>query len=175
VSEHADTYKVLETGAVNWLEIAEGLQTSAKLSWDALWSLSNQPPAEVFRDRMAYMASFMLLTAFAFENVCRGIATLTKEEGWKYLRKHGGGHKISHAVPEFVSVSDDELKLLKRLETYSVWAGRYLIPLDPKDYVSACEDRLRTVRSMDRALSDQLFARLKTQLEIHRLQLDAAN
>jgi hypothetical protein len=165
MSDSAETYKLLETDAANWLETAEGLQMSAKLSWDALWALSRVPPSESRQSRLAYMQSFMLLTAFAFENVCRGVATLTKAEGWKYLANYRGGHDLSSVVSEFVSISAEERDLLQRLETYSRWAGRYLIPKGPDQYVKAVELQLRTVRPADLELAEQLFERLKAQLQ----------
>lgn len=172
MSDHAETYKVLETDAVNWLEMAEGLRMSAQLSWDALWTVQGQPPAEVRQDKMAYAASFMLLTAFALENICRGIATITEETGWRFLADARGGHILSKDVPKFIKITEKERDLLERLETYSVWAGRYLIPKDSKAYVSACERRSRTIRNTDLAMVDQLFARLKAQFESVREEAD---
>lgn len=154
---------MLETDAVNWLETAEGLQMSAALSWEALRALANAPPAESRESRLAYMQSFMLLTAF--ENICRGIASLTKREGWRYLADRRGGHDLSNTVPEFVQVNADERDLLQRLETYSKWAGRYLIPRASDQYVKAVDLRLRTVRPGDSEISRQLFQKLKAELQ----------
>ena len=108
MSESVETYKILEKDAANWLETAEGLQMSARLSWDALRALSTVPPSESREGRLAYIQSYMLLTAFAFENICRGIATLTKPDGWRYLANRRGGHDLSSVVPEFVSTSGPE-------------------------------------------------------------------
>ena len=163
-----ETYKILETDAFTWLETAEGLRLSAELSWSALRDIwdESQTVAGVRERKLAYAASFMLLTAFAVENACRGIATLTKPTGWRYLADRGSGHDLTNTVPEFVSVSDAERDLLRRLVTYMLWAGRYLIPKKAHHYVAANELRLRTVRTDDMAIADGLFGKLRTALQI---------
>ena len=162
-----ETYEILETDAFTWLETAEGLRLSAALSWSALremWNESQTVPG-VRERKLAYAGSFMLLTAFAVENACRGIATLTKPTGWRYLADRRGGHDLRNTVPEFVAVSDSEGDLLQRLETYLLWAGRYLLPKKAEHYVAANELRLRTVRPGDMALADALFGKLRAALQ----------
>jgi len=166
MNDHAETYRVLETDAVNWLETAEGLLTSAKLSWNALRETFNEPPSETRVDRIAYMQSLMLLTALAFENVCRGIAVFKKPEGWRHLANRRGGHDLIEAVPEFVQINDEERDLLRRLETYLRWAGKYVIPKRSDEYVDAVENRRRTVKSRDWELANELFSRLKAELQM---------
>jgi hypothetical protein len=174
MSDSAETYKVLETDAFNWLETAEGLQMSAKLSWDAFSSLRRVPPNEVREQMLAYTRSFMLLMAFSFENICRGIASLVKPDGWKYLANRKGGHDLVNTVPEFVTITEAERDLLRRLETYLRWAGRYSIPKKVNHYIGAVQSRSRKIRSSDWDVSCQLFARLKAHLQATHDQIQAA-
>jgi hypothetical protein len=174
MSDSAETYRVLETDAFTWLEVAEGLQLSAKLSWEAFLSARTAPPPDVREEVLAYTRSFMLLMGFAFENICRGIASLTKPEGWKYFANKKGGHNLVSAVEEFISINDDERGLLRRLETYSVWAGRYLIPKKADHYEDAVRFGLRTIRSSDWNVSQLLFGRLKTELQSTYDKIQAA-
>lgn len=167
MDDAADTYNVLQSDAFSWLEVATGLRRSALLSWNALspiWDRSQTLPG-IGEDAFGYVQSFMLLTAFSFENVCRGIAVLTQPEGWKFLQKWSGGHALIEPIKIFISISDCECDLLLRLETYLQWAGRYPIPKSATKYTGAVADRSRTVRSSDLRVSDELFARLEAQVK----------
>ena len=167
VSDPAETYDVLQTDAYNWLEMAEGLQLTAGLIWEAHRPLRGTSPAvaDTRVKILAYIQSFMLLTAFSFENVYRGIASVTKPEGWKYLLKWKGGHSLAGPIAEFITIDDRERDLLLRLKTYLQWDGRYPIPMRADKYVAAVEERLRTSRANDLATSAELFDRLKVHLE----------
>ena len=166
MSDAAETYSILENDAFGWLEVATGLRRSALLSWNALLAIwhESQTLPDVREAKLAYVQSSMLLTAFSFENVCRGIAVLTQPEGWKFLQRWHGGHALVEPVKTFISISDRERDLLHRLETYLQWAGRYPIPNSAAKYVSAVEKGSRTITSNDLSLSNELFARLESYL-----------
>src|SRR4051812_47362739 len=83
----------------SWVKTANGLMLSAKLSWDALdplWrDLTKLGP---IREIVAYSNSFLLLTAFAFENLYRAIL-VGRGRDWRDVRKG----KNSHALMEQLS------------------------------------------------------------------------
>jgi hypothetical protein len=61
------------------------------------------------------MQSFMLLTAFAFENLLKGIAVADAPTAWKNL-KDDSGHGISAFAATYTDLSSQERDLLERLQ-----------------------------------------------------------
>jgi hypothetical protein len=72
----------------SWVTNADGLMLSAKLSWDALAPLvwCDSPKFGQIREIGAYWRSFLLLTAFAFENLYRAIRVASGSD-WRDVRK----------------------------------------------------------------------------------------
>jgi hypothetical protein len=99
---------------------------SAKLSWDALNPLLWRDPMKVgpIREIVAYWNSFLLLTAFAFENLYRAIL-VGKGLDWRDVRKGKKSHALMEQLSSVTTLNEEEIGLVRRLETYLLWAGRY--------------------------------------------------
>jgi hypothetical protein len=110
--------------------------------------------------QLAFMHSFMLLTALAFESAIKGLA-VAQGIDWRTLREDGG-HGLSHYVARVTSVSNDELDLLARLQEYLKWAGRYVVPMNASRYEDGASRR--KWKSTDRQLMPAFFNRLKSEL-----------
>lgn len=162
-----DTYKNVESDAIRWLDTARGFMMSARLIWSKLTPLFDDgfPHHSRHAEMFAYSQSFLLLTGFAFENLYRGMLTASGSSWRKALGTKGGHALFKHlsgvATPNF---SDEEQYLVKRLETYLSWAGRYPVPKKSGDYVNAVEKFLCAFNSSDLDVATALFARLEEKL-----------
>jgi hypothetical protein len=157
-----ETYELLAGDAPNWLEQAKGLRLSADLIYAALQEIIplSQTLPDVREKKLAYMQSFMFLTAAAFENLLKGIAVADDPTAWKRLSD--SGHGISDFAETVMPLSDAESNLLQRLQEYLVWAGRYTIAKTAERYAS--RRHMRTLRSSDYALISDLFERFSDAL-----------
>ena len=158
-----EQYKLAEGDALGWLEQARGELLSADVIYKAfveIMPLSQTLPG-IRERKLAYMQSFMLLTALAFENVLKGVAVAEEPTAWKRLRAEGG-HGISDFAAEVITLSDAERNLLQRLQEYSVWAGRYIIPTKAARYAS--NFHLLNLRGDDPLLISALFERFASIL-----------
>jgi len=162
VSADPSTYRLIENDPLSWLEQAEGARMSAEVIWPhSVEARSHHPSGAGIREKqLAFMHSFMLLTALAFESLIKGLA-VAKGIGWRTL-KEDGGHGISTYVTRVTAVSDAEPELLSRLQEYLVWAGRYVIPLREPRYEDGSHRRRWT--SKDSEIISALFGRLKDEL-----------
>jgi hypothetical protein len=162
-----DTYQNLESDAIRWLDTARGFMMSARLIWSKLTPLFDDgfPLQNRHAEMFAYSQSFLLLTGFAFENLYRGMLTATGSSWRKALDTKGGHALFKHlsgvATP---NLSEEEKYLVKRLETYLSWAGRYPVPKKSGDYVNAVEKFLCGFNSSDLDVATRLFARLEEKL-----------
>lgn len=158
-----ETYRLVEGDALAWLEHGRGALLSAEVVYAALTEIMpfSQTLPGIREKKLAYMQSFMLLTAIAFENLLKGIAVAEEPAGWKAL-KADSGHGISTFAASFTTLSDSESELLQRLQEYLLWAGRYTIPTKPARYVA--NFHLLRLRRGDRLIISTLFERLSTVL-----------
>ena len=78
-------------------------------------------------------------------------------------RSGHGFSKYAKRLPDFKLTRAQE-GLLKRLEEYVVWVGRYTIPNSENDYEKAEADKLKSLRSTDFEAIDQLFQQLSVLL-----------
>ena len=114
---------------------------------------------------LAYMKSFTLLTAVAFENLIKGLFVARKIDWRTATQSHHGGHGIASYVRQATTVSAEELDLLERLQEYLVWAGRYAIPMKEQRYLNGHD--LQCLRSDDVNLIPNVFERLANELSTH--------
>ena len=124
-----------------WLEQADCLRMSAELILKKFMEIHPLPQVlpGVRVQMLAFMDSYMLLMGLSFENLIKGVdisktPNLSTKDRMKKWRVHRGGHGISTLIKDVDSVSSDEEKLLKRLEEYVCWAGRYPIPTNANQY-----------------------------------------
>ena len=147
-----------------WVEQADCLFISAKLSETALRAAMRKPAtiSNVRVEQLAFLDSFMMLTAFAFENLIKGLG-VAKGMNWKTDFQEDGGHGIAAYVEKATTVSTDEKNILQRLQTFSIWAGRYPMPTKSGKYQA---DSLQRTLSIPRdvELIERLKARLKAEV-----------
>lgn len=173
--------------AMLWLEQAKKLKISAdvirvELDEFIKQELANPPSAEnkyqirsrdinEYRIRLlSYIENFMMLTAFAFECLTKGITIAADPQrvtagklhmsGWKR-----GGHDLAIWAKD-AKLSTIKIDLLTRLEEYSVWAGRYPIPTNINIYTSSKvpQNKETFYYPSDFKLIDELFGELEEQL-----------
>ncbi len=157
------TYELLASDALNWLERAEGLRLSVDVIYTAFEEVMpvSQSLPGIREKKLAFMQSYMLLTAIAFENLLKGLAVTGDPAGWRRLQDDGG-HGIATFAAAVTELSDPERDLMQRLQEYLVWAGRYNVPTKATRY--AAKHGWRTLRSGDRLLIAHLFDGLSTLL-----------
>ena len=163
-------YTRIEKDAFLWLEQAEGSLISADVIFGALTEVlpMSQTIPGIREKKLAYIHSYMLLTALAFESVLKGLA-VAKKVDWRSL-KNDGGHGISDYARRLATISDAQFELLKRLQEYLVWVGRYVIPMSSGRYAKADKEKLRSFRVEDQTTAVTLFERLKQELCVNARQ-----
>ena len=157
-----EIYQLLENDAFSWLEQVDRARISADVIYAALTEIKHlsQTLPGVREKKLAYMQSYMFLTASSFENLLKGIAVTKDPTSWKGFQH--GGHGIATFAKEVTTLSDDEHDLLLHLQEFLVWAGRYIIPKTPNRFTSG--QQLRTLRGSDPPLAAALFERLSSIL-----------
>jgi hypothetical protein len=172
-SQTDDMYSLIGRNAEDWLWAAKRLKMSADLVLKHLLPIINVPYVgssesmlELMETQLAFIEAFMMLTGFAFENLLKGI-DIAKNPNLVDSKKLDttlwnvrGGHGISIFAKKVVSLNSSEINLLKRLEEYIVWAGRYPIPKSADTYNRASEpyNQRKFFRS-DPELINSLFER----------------
>ena len=166
MSQKQETEKLFELigqDSQMWLEQAIQLKMSADVilvELEKVLPLSQVLPG-VRVKKLAYIHSFMLLTGLAFENLIKGIliggdkTVVDQQKINNRLWNVRGGHGIAELAKRVASVTSDELDLLRRLEEYLFWAGRYPLPLNSEVYFKS-QNHL-TFKTTDIALINQLF------------------
>jgi hypothetical protein len=161
-----DLYELLGQDALAWLRQAEFLRMSAALVWEKfseIHPLSQVQPG-IGQQKVAFSQSFMLLMGMSFENLIKG-ADVAKTPGLSIKERrqrwdsYRGGHGISGLITLVASTSAKEKNLLRRMEEYVMWAGRYPIPRNTDQYRKAKDFRSLSY-PQDQLLCDTLFERL---------------
>jgi hypothetical protein len=136
-----DLYELLGQSPSRWLEQAEFLKLSAVQVLEQLEEIIDEGQAlpGIREKKLAYVQAFMLLMGLSFENLIKGAHTATTPglaiaDRVMIWKKHRGGHGISSLISLATSINGEERDLLRRLEEYTVWAGRYPIPLKAEIY-----------------------------------------
>ena len=162
----ARDYEMRESDPLSWLRMAKGFMSSARVIWDELRPLLG--PRGFADDNLdqllAYWQSFLLLTAFAFENLYRGLLTSTGRS-WREALAAKGGHALAKHIESVTRLDEDEANLIERLETYLIWAGRYIVPKDAAVYHDALKQFRIVVMGSDLHTAERLFGRLEQKLK----------
>jgi hypothetical protein len=145
----------------SWVKTANGLMLSAKLSWDALSPLLFRNPTKFgpIREIVAYWNSFLLLTAFAFENLYRAIL-VGRGRDWRDVRKGKKSHALVEQLSSVTTLNEEEMRLVRRLETYLMWAGRYTVPWKLETYVDQSREFREVLMGSDLNTAEGLYKRL---------------
>jgi hypothetical protein len=171
-SNEEEIYELLGQSPLTWLEQAEFLRMSAAPILGKLREVLPIPQVYpgVREQKVAFVDSFMLLMGLSFENLIKGVhiartPSLSIDDRMKIWKSHRGGHGISTLIKIVTRVSSSEENLLKRLEEYAFWAGRYPIPVNTNQYVKSIKPQnLRSFTMQVPALCDTLFERLASML-----------
>jgi len=155
-----------------WLEQADCLRMSAELVLAKFVEIHPLPQVlpGVRVQMLAFMDSYMLLMGLSFENLIKGVhisktPDLSTEQRMKKWGKHRGGHGISTLIKVVDSVTSEEESILKRLEEYVLWAGRYPIPVKVDQYCRSIKPENRLFfTTRDPVLCDKLFKRLSAMI-----------
>jgi hypothetical protein len=158
-----------------WLAQANQLKMSADVIEVELQDVMLRIRFEQGLDQpfLAFLKSFMLLTGMAMENLIKGIlvgrnpSIESHKVKWLLGKKKGGhGHGISEGAKELIGVSKSEYELLRGLEEYLVWAGRYQMPSRSEDFLNSQRpENLLGFSWEDFELIDKLFDRLAEILD----------
>jgi hypothetical protein len=167
-----ETYKTIGRDPQAWLALAQELKMSAEAIYPHLENALSLPPSfpGIQEKRFAYIHSYMLLNGLAFENVLKGIfigrdpALATREKISRGILTRGG-HGIADGARRILTLTDSQIGLLKRIEEYLVWAGRYPLPLTSDAYKNSEEQQSRSYHSKDRDSINRLFDRLAAVLQ----------
>jgi len=168
ITKEEMTFGLLSDNPSAWLEQAERLRISAELIWAKFMEVEPLPQTlpRVRVQTLAFMQSYMLLMGLSFENLIKGVHIsktphLSTDKLMELWRKYRKGHGIAKMIELVDSVTLEEENLLKRLEEFTIWAGRYPIPSSLSQYFgSRTPDNLLSVTTRDPGLSDGLFKRL---------------
>jgi hypothetical protein len=102
----------------------------------------------------------MMLSGFAIENMIKGLLVCRlpkprslKDPAFKKMLHHD----LIKLVPADVILSEKESELLTRLQTFTVWAGRYPMPKDPDKYYSSVINSEVSLKGSDSTLISELF------------------
>lgn len=154
---HKDTLS--STGA--WIEWSNRLKNVSQIVWKELSpSLIKLPKQEItiedFR-AIELMPVFMMLAGLSIELIAK--ARCIKKGNQKKL----SSHRISYYVENKI-LTEQEKDLIKRLEVFIKWAGRYPIPLKEEDFVPI-KVRLKggafpTFSMSDKKIIDDLYTKL---------------
>jgi len=166
--ESRDMFDLLQTDTNAWVEQADELFLSAKLVESKFKDVQRMPAlvSNFRQQQLAFFNSFMMVTAFAFENLIKGLG-VAKGMHWKNDFGEEGGHGIANYVHKVTSVSAEEKDLLTRLQVFSIWAGRYPMLTSPEKY-RADAPRRRFSFSKDVDLIEALSSRLKSEIRSAR-------
>ena len=140
---------------------AEVLWGKATPLWSSLFDRRNNNKKATVQQLVGYSNSCFLLTAYALENLCRG-TIVARGGNWREVLTQGGGHSLLKQVLDIISLTDEEENIVNRLQTFLLWAGRYVVP---KNVTQFARDQLRqSVFTSDWDTATGLFNKLALQL-----------
>jgi hypothetical protein len=170
--ENEELFERLGSDAQTWLAQAKQLKMAADAILPALREAFTIPPAlpGAQDKRFAFFHSYMLLIGLAFENLIKGIligrdTTLVNRNRIESGILSRGGHGITDGVKQILDLNSNESQLLKHVEEYLFWAGRYPLPLKSTIYHNSEVQELRSGRTDDPPVVNDLFERLIQVLE----------
>ncbi len=155
-------FHIIFKDAQSWLAKARQLKMSASLMWPEfeIAARSSQVHDGITERMLAFSEAYMLLMGFSFENLLKGII-LGRDQFDKTV-KIKGGHGVVEMADAVTVLNSDERDLLERIQIYLLWAGRYQIPKNPKQYHEA-KSKVR-ITTGDPGTVNQLFGRLEQLL-----------
>jgi hypothetical protein len=147
-----DFYNLISRDSMSWLDNSEKLKFSSEVIYKELQSqielfLLDNLNYESEDKILALWDSYYLLIGQSFENLIKALSIENNRSAksideiykkWKY----NSGHEISKIAQDNISnLSEGDSKILEKLETYIIWAGRYHLPRNVDKYINE-ESRL---------------------------------
>ncbi len=171
--EAEETFEIAGKDAQRWLAQARQLRISADIIKRELQNeipiMSVAPEAD--ERFLALMKSFMMLTGMAIENLMKGVLigrdpSLVNQLLISDKLLPRGGHGISQRAKEICPLDNEELDLLKRLEEFLFWAGRYVMPLKSRVYLaSQTPENLLSFTDTDFHAIENIYSKMAGVLE----------
>ena len=161
-----EVFKSKTQNPYEWLEAARRLKISADIIFSQLKQLElSHPSKPVERQKQwAFIESYMMLSGFALENLLKGIYVAENPDkinlekidlgSWGY-----GGHALvdlNKSIP--VEFNQSQKDLLKELQNFTIWAGRYPLP------ISSSKFKEIIFNSDDSEIINNVFQQLEEQL-----------
>lgn len=167
----------------NWLNTAKRLFASSKIIFSSFQVRYNRAEGEntLIEDSeelLGLMLSYMLVISFAVENLLKGYSifeyqkskSLDSFKSVKDLENVLWGSKKSHdlnaiALSGNLEIVDTEKEMLKRLERYSIWAGRYHTPRNEHEIHELMKGKYEfKIISADQKLISNLFSKIEKSI-----------
>jgi hypothetical protein len=187
-----DFFNISSTDSMTWMENADFLKLSADLVYESivatfeLYKKEKDKKSQIdfnakginwkqeelilLEDKLkAYSNSYYLLIGYSFENLIKGLS-IEKNPSYSFnqifIRKwkdYKMGHGITEICKEnFNGLSENEIKLLERLESYILWIGKYPVAKKIENHVAESENKY--FYSNDKDEIDKLFEKIKLSL-----------
>ncbi len=172
LTEEADSlFEATAADPNAWLESARSLKLGARPLFEQLTKLlqSAGSRGDIRVEILGYVRASMLVLAVACESLLKAvaarrglIAVRNKRLNLDPSLSARGGHGLTEIARNLrLDLTRDEIDLLRRLEEYLVWAGRYPVSKSSVDFVrTRIDDNLLTFSSSDFDLSDGLFEKV---------------
>jgi hypothetical protein len=123
-------------------------------------------------EQFAFIHGYMFNVGLAIENLVKGIEiaadpNLVSLERVDTTILPRAGHGITDGIRRHLTLTREETLLVRRVEEYLFWAGRYPVPVKIGDYRTAEKKLLRTFNSDDPEVLDSLINKLIEILQGH--------
>lgn len=171
VNKGSETYSIIETDAQSWLEQAELHFYSARIIAGHFEKISLRPPTYpgMRIAKLACIKSLLLLLAFGLENALKALIIKSTESDEKIeWRNHGGSTRhdlVKLSESTNIEINDAQKELLERLTVFSIWAGRYRLPImNNNRYVDDC-NKLKLNWPDDITFATEIFDQIKINLD----------
>ena len=173
--QDTEFYNTVSRDSMSWLDNSEKLKFSADLiqkEFQELISpfLNGQRDYSNEKEIIALWNSYFLIVGFALENLIKGLSVENHREAKDfneiynlYWKDYDKGHGISKiAKNNLTNITNEELGLLEKLETYIVWAGRYPISKYEKRFI--IDKSNLCYKTNDYEIINTLFLKIKDKL-----------
>ena len=170
-----ELFNLISRDSMSWLDNSEKLKFSSEIIYNELQKLIEpfQKGIQNYEDEdkiIALWASYYLLIGHALENLIKGLsiennrAANNIEEIYKKWN-YKSGHGISKIANDNISnLTNDEVKILEKLEIYILWAGRFILPKYADTFIK--EENSLYYETSDYNTINVLFDKIKDMILI---------
>ncbi len=142
--EGTEYYEMVSRDPFAWLVISERLKYSSEVIHEKLIELFKKYKDDHnYNDEeniVALWYSYYLLIGYSFENLIKGLSVENNSDTKDFddiIKKwnYNSGHGITRIAQDNITdLTQNEISLLQKLETYIVWAGKYNLPKNVNKY-----------------------------------------